>query len=822
MSSGDKSSSRPVRALKNGRRSIWKGWPDSSFPGPGSGSAWKEARLCCVDTLSIKQSPAFLSAKAGASMKLSCEVTDAGSSDPYVYWYRQDPHSGPQLLFSSLSALSVDPSNLGQFTASRPNSSHFFLESTGVDSLSVQQSPAFLSKQTGDSVKISCAVTGYDTPYIYWYRQDPHTGPQLLFYSSATDHVDPTRLGQFIASRPNSSHFFLESTDVAVNDTAVYYCAGRTHSVDTLSVHQSPPFLSMLRGTHLKLSCFITGHSNPDIYWYRQSPHTGPQLLFYSSGTDLVDPTRLGQFTASRPDSSHFFLESTGVDTLSIQQSPAFLSAKAGASMKLSCEVTDAGSATLYVYWYRQDPHSGPQLLFSSLSPPSVDPSNLGQFTASRPDSSHFFLESTGVAVNDSAVYYCAGRTHSDSNTDTLCTKTTPALSLSCPCFSLAQFSMSQVMYDRGVLGKFCGQEGSPKGQYPGREPIMSPGNSLKVIFQSDISNQETHLGFLAHYQAIVVDCGAPLSLLNGQFEYLAGRESENVYQSVIKYHCNEPYYKIVPAATGDVCGMPRNPIPKVQRILGGSTAPRGSFPWQVLLVNAGRAGAFLITDQWIMTAASNIYPKHKYQRDSLSDLIQFIDIYLGDTNVEILTYMPRLEIEGIFIHPGFQEAALQFDNDIALIKLRHRVTVNETVMPLCLPTAGSLYQPGVMGYVSGWGITEHNKLSNQLKYVALPVVDQHQCNASINYRSQHAMKNIPQLTDNMFCAGRVEGGEDTCSGDSGGAFTLLRGVEGAGEEYYAAGIISWGVDCGRKGNYEVYTRVERYLGWINQTIQGN
>ncbi|MGH0131685.1 UNVERIFIED_CONTAM: hypothetical protein FKN15_032760 [Acipenser sinensis] len=212
----------------------------------------------------------------------------------------------------------------------------------------------------------------------------------------------------------------------------------------------------------------------------------------------------------------------------------------------------------------------------------------------------------------------------------------------------------------------------------------------------------------------------------------------------------------------------------------------------------------------------------HQHWRDSLSDLIQSTHIYLGDTNVKILTSMPRLEIEGIFVHPGFQQEALQFDNNIALIKLRHRVTVNETVMPLCLPTAGSLYQPGVMGYVSGWGITERYKLSNQLKYVALPVVDQHQCNASINYRSQHATKDIPQLTDYMFCAGRVEGGEDTCSGDSGGAFTLLRGVEGGGEEYYAAGIVSWGMDCGKKGNYGVYTRVERYLGWINQTIQGN
>ncbi|XP_041077085.1 complement C1r subcomponent-like [Polyodon spathula] len=352
--------------------------------------------------------------------------------------------------------------------------------------------------------------------------------------------------------------------------------------------------------------------------------------------------------------------------------------------------------------------------------------------------------------------------------------------------------------------------------------------------------------------QCHIVDCGAPLSLLNGRIEYTVGRESENVYQSVIKYHCNEPYYKIVPASAGEgnqffcsarrkwedtyrnnviptclpVCGKPHNPIPKVQRILGGNIAPRGSFPWQVLLLSAGRAGAFLITDQWIMTAAHNIYPKQKDQRDSLQDLTQSIQIHLGDTNLENLILMPRLEIQAIFVHPSFQQGALQFNNDIALIKLRHRVTLNETVMPLCLPAAGSLYQAGVMGYVSGWGVTEGHKLSNQLKYVALPVVDLRQCNTSFNsersYRRQRGKEDIPQFTENMFCAGRVEGGDDTCSGDSGGAFTLLREAEGGGEEFYAAGIVSWGVDCGKKGNYGAYTRVERYLSWIQQTIQEN
>ncbi|XP_041125448.1 complement C1r-A subcomponent-like [Polyodon spathula] len=192
----------------------------------------------------------------------------------------------------------------------------------------------------------------------------------------------------------------------------------------------------------------------------------------------------------------------------------------------------------------------------------------------------------------------------------------------------------------------------------------------------------------------------------------------------------------------------------------------RGNFPWQVLL----------LTDQWIMTAAHNIYLNHKEQRDNLQDLAPSSQIHLGDTNVEILTFMPRLEIEGIFVLPGFQKGALQFNNDIELIKLWHHVTVNETLMLLSLPADDSLYQPRVMGYVSDWGITEGNKLSNQLKNVAFPVVDLCQCSASINSQRSHRIVDIPHLTDNMFCAGRVEGGEDTCLGDSEGVFTLLRG----------------------------------------------
>ena len=62
-----------------------------------------------------------------------------------------------------------------------------------------------------------------------------------------------------------------------------------------------------------------------------------------------------------------------------------------------------------------------------------------------------------------------------------------------------------QVLYDGKVMGKFCGSENSADGHHPGNQPILSPGNRLTVIFQTDNNNPERHqnVGFSAHYQAL-------------------------------------------------------------------------------------------------------------------------------------------------------------------------------------------------------------------------------------------------------------------------------------------------------------------------------
>ncbi|KAL0985107.1 hypothetical protein UPYG_G00152980 [Umbra pygmaea] len=71
------------------------------------------------------------------------------------------------------------------------------------------------------------------------------------------------------------------------------------------------------------------------------------------------------------------------------------------------------------------------------------------------------------------------------------------------------------VLYNQKILGKFCGQENSADGHHPGNQPILSPGNSLTLVFQTDDTNpdQKQHLGFSAHYQAKDIDeCSSPVS----------------------------------------------------------------------------------------------------------------------------------------------------------------------------------------------------------------------------------------------------------------------------------------------------------------------
>ena len=73
--------------------------------------------------------------------------------------------------------------------------------------------------------------------------------------------------------------------------------------------------------------------------------------------------------------------------------------------------------------------------------------------------------------------------------------------------------------------------------------------------------------------------------------------------------------------------------------------------------------------------------------------------------------------------------------------------------------------------------------------------------------------KPYEQLTSNMVCAGSTKGGIDTCQGDSGGPLVVPRSSNDPTAIIY--GVVSWGDGCARPNAPGVYSRVTKYLCWI-------
>ena len=48
-----------------------------------------------------------------------------------------------------------------------------------------------------------------------------------------------------------------------------------------------------------------------------------------------------------------------------------------------------------------------------------------------------------------------------------------------------------------------------------------------------------------------VIDCGEPEPLLNGGVTLVSG--FQNLYGSVVQYHCNEPFYSLPKGVNGEI-----------------------------------------------------------------------------------------------------------------------------------------------------------------------------------------------------------------------------------------------------------------------------
>ncbi|XP_054061147.1 mannan-binding lectin serine protease 1 isoform X1 [Rissa tridactyla] len=352
-----------------------------------------------------------------------------------------------------------------------------------------------------------------------------------------------------------------------------------------------------------------------------------------------------------------------------------------------------------------------------------------------------------------------------------------------------------------------------------------------------------------------IADCKAPPELEHG-FVTFSSRNNLTTYRAAIQYHCQHPYYHMAPNSTATytcdasgvwrseelgtklpscrpVCGRPARPLPGIiKRIIGGRNAEPGFFPWQALIVVEDMSrvpndkwfgSGALLSDSWVLTAA-HVLRSQRRDKTVIPVSKEHVTVYLALHDVRNKMEAVNRTVERIILHEEFD--IQNYNHDIALVKLKEKVTMGNYVMPVCLPQFEHELEgphPNTLGLVAGWGISNPNitvdeiissgmrTLSDILQYVKLPVVLHAECKTSYESRSGNY-----SVTENMFCAGYYEGGKDTCLGDSGGAFVIQ---DPGTRRWVAQGLVSWGgpEECGSKQVYGVYTKVSNYVDWVEK-----
>ncbi|XP_033016102.1 complement factor I [Lacerta agilis] len=245
-------------------------------------------------------------------------------------------------------------------------------------------------------------------------------------------------------------------------------------------------------------------------------------------------------------------------------------------------------------------------------------------------------------------------------------------------------------------------------------------------------------------------------------------------------------------------CGIANHTVTRQKRIVGGFTAGKDEFPWQVAIKDertAVNCGGVYIGGCWVLTAAHCV-------RESRAHTYQ---VWTGMLNTVVQEgIIEAFQVVKVIVHEKYNTKT--YENDIALLELKPKDTNSPTCyprdsLPVCVPWSKYMFKGGHQCKVSGWGLNKEFSRQFDLKWGYIYLME----NCSEIYGNRYF--------EGMECAGTHDGSVDSCKGDSGGPLVCFD----SNNVGYVWGVVSWGENCGEKGHPGVYTKVAHYFSWIGR-----
>merc|ERR1711962_786819 len=285
---------------------------------------------------------------------------------------------------------------------------------------------------------------------------------------------------------------------------------------------------------------------------------------------------------------------------------------------------------------------------------------------------------------------------------------------------------------------------------------------------------------------------------------------SINAWNSVFGDPCSgvKKYLEVHYRCIADTFKCGKKGKTQLMRIVGGTETQVNEFPWFVGIGFPSGAykgcGGTLIAAEWVLSAAHCFTMQGPSDYTSLNGRPSDYTAIIGGHERTNLNEPNRIAVpvEKIIRYEDydFSDSPKHAQNDIALLKLSHKVDLNKYT-PACLPTKGASFDVSTATAV-GWGSTSYHDITypSKLLKVDLPVMSKDKCKRSLRY-------------DDVVCAGG-QTGNSTGGGDSGGPFTQADPTTGQHT------II--GLTHGRDRGVVVFADVAHHRAWMDMQFSRN